>query len=253
MDVTIAGNTIRWYTDLEEELATFLKEVPPQGDNLKMWSPKLATLLIEACTLTESVFYHITSSTAVVHIARGDIVRSCMGLAEYAELYAVHRRLADRKVAFFQEPFRWVEPFFRWAGQTTRTGFKEKEPPWWSIYNKAKHRRLDGFQKATLETTITALAGALVTLVTEPELLIAAGRHQWLPWTSHGLDAEQLRRYLADFFEGKFPGTWLSPETQLFAVPLGASPLPDNIDELRHPGKQIPITGLRFRRWLGNW
>jgi hypothetical protein len=228
--------------DIESDLADFLSVVPPQGNNLKVWSPKLSTILVEACPLTESVFYHITEISAAVRV----IDREHMGLEEYAELHGVQRRLAERKVVFFQEPLRWIEPFRKWVGRTTRL----KVPTWWAIYNRAKHQRLDTLQEATLETAIVAVAGVLVTIVTEPALLIAAGRHEWLD-----LHAEGLEGFVADFFQEKSPFIWLCPETQLFAAPLGPSVLPDNIDELRHPGKQLSILGggQRFKRWLGIW
>ena len=239
MDATTTGNTLRWYEDLEDELVAFLKAVPPQGNNRKVWSPKLATILVEACTLTESVFYHITPITDAV----GDRDRDHMGLAEYAELYRVKRRLAERKVVFFQEPLGWVEPFHRWANRTT--GFKDKEPAWWKIYNEAKHHRLEMLEKATLKMAICAVAGAFVTIVTESTLLLAARRHEWL---SFNYDRPEV--LVADVLEQR-SGIWLCPETPLFAALLGASPLPDDINKLKDPSSPIPITSPRLVRWLG--
>jgi hypothetical protein len=207
MDETTAENTIRWYEDLEEALAAFLKGVPPQGNNLQVWSPKLATVLVEACTLTESVFYQITPiSTAV-----GGMARDRMGLVHYAELYAARRRFAERKVALLQEPLRWVEPFRGWAGRTA--GFSK--PDWWKTYEAAKHHRLDVLQEATLHTALLALAGALVTIVTEPALLLMARRHKWLDFYD-----DRPESLVTDVLERR-TSIWLCPETQLFSVPLG--------------------------------
>jgi hypothetical protein len=92
-----------------------------------------------------------------------------------------------------------------------------------------------------------AVAGSLVTIVTNPVLLIAARMQEWIDFRAEGLQG-----FVADFFRGKLPDTWLCPETQLFAVPLGQSLLPEKIDELRSPSMRLPLHGggRRFKRWL---
>jgi hypothetical protein len=107
-----------------------------------------------------------------------------------------------------------VHPFKRWVGRTTR--FKDKEPPWWDIYNRAKHKRLETLDKATLAMAIQAVAGAFVTIVTVPALLLAARRHEWLNFGSNRPEA-----FVEDVLEQR-SNMWLCPETPLFSALLGS-------------------------------
>jgi hypothetical protein len=49
MDEATTSNIIRWYEGLEEEIVDFLRCVPPQDQNMNTWSPRLATVIVEAC------------------------------------------------------------------------------------------------------------------------------------------------------------------------------------------------------------
>ena len=129
MDETTADNTLRWYEDLEAQMIDLLRVIPPQGSNLKTWSPRLATIMVEACNLLESVLYHITPPTA--EIKGKDKQRIKMQLQDYAELYAAPLRLSERKAAVRQAPFRWISPFSGWVGFAP--GSSLPAPDWWDI------------------------------------------------------------------------------------------------------------------------
>jgi hypothetical protein len=50
------GEILRWYEGLEAQVMDFIHVVPPHGNNQQVWSSKLATVLVEACCLIESIF-----------------------------------------------------------------------------------------------------------------------------------------------------------------------------------------------------
>jgi hypothetical protein len=231
MDERTADITIRWYEDLEAQLIDVLRFIPPQEGNLTTWSPKLATIMVEACNLLESVFYHITPYTvdatgkAKVDIDGKRKDRDGMKLRDYAALYASPLQLSERQVAVFQAPFHWRSPFSGWVGSASVPPFPT--PNWWEIHNRSKHRRLDHYPEFTLERALDALAGAMATLVSAPRLpaatplIHAMVRHRWFNVPSALVD------FLEDFyFKGFGEQYWYCPETSLFAVPMGHEPFP---------------------------
>src|SRR5262249_27548336 len=137
MNATTAVNVLQWYESLETQVMHFMQVVPPQGANLSAWSPTLATVLVEACNLLESVLYHITPDPVALPGSGKRTPRDSLTLAHYAALYSSKLRLPERKAAFFQEPFGWRTPFSGWAGRSTNF----QNPLWWEVHNRSKHRR----------------------------------------------------------------------------------------------------------------
>jgi len=66
MDEITAANVLRWYESLEEQVLDFMQVVPPQGDNLHVWSPQLATVVVEAGSLIDSVLRDISPARVTV-------------------------------------------------------------------------------------------------------------------------------------------------------------------------------------------
>lgn len=66
MNDLIASNIFGWYQSLEEQLVNFLDVVPFHEQNLKTWSPKLATIIAESCGLIDSVFRFFSPETLKV-------------------------------------------------------------------------------------------------------------------------------------------------------------------------------------------
>jgi hypothetical protein len=251
VDETTAENTIRWYEDLEVQLIEVLRFIPPQESNLTTWSPKLATIMVEACNLLESVLYHITPFT---HDAQGnDMVdmegkfkkRNGLDLRDYAVLYASSLQLSHRQVAVFQAPFHWRNSFSAWA---SASGHDFPKLEWWDIHNRSKHRRLDHHPEFTLDRALDALAGAIATLVSAPRLRAAIPlvhgmiRHRWFDVPSEFADN------LEDFYSGHFGEKyWYCAETSLFAVPIGQEPLPKDLRAIL--GERM-YGGKKLKQWL---
>src|SRR5262245_24008129 len=111
MNEKTAENIIHWYASLEKQVLDFLTVVPPQGQNLKTWSPSLADVMVGACNLIESVLFAITP--AQVRVSRKErrrkevrtragiryvAKRKDLSLEDYAEVYSASLRLPERKV-----------------------------------------------------------------------------------------------------------------------------------------------------------
>jgi hypothetical protein len=245
MDATTAANVIRWYQSLEEQLQEVLSVVPPQGTNLQTaWSPKLATVLVEACNLIESVFYdliasspHYDTTTDKVQVPgeKKPCRRDRLELHHYARLYCDPLHLTLCKAVFFQAPLKWLTPFGEWSGPHDCP-----QPAWWAVHNASKHRRLAHFAEFTLEKALAALAGALIVLTAAPaapggiELLWAMVRHKWI-------DSPKHLHKLADYFAGKYMANHhIVVETALFAALFAHSSLPTQVEGLWRQGYFSP-------------
>jgi hypothetical protein len=221
MDEAKAGTIVQWYETLEEQIIDFLKYVPLQDQNMKTWSPRLSTVIVEACGLIDSILRYISPSEVTI---RGKLKkRDKLELSDYHELYAAKLKLPDRKVIVLTSPPTYRIPFDVWS-KTSRKGFF-KAPEWWTIHNHLKHQRIDCFVKATLETTIDALAGSLLIIATIPDLVASTLRQGWLAIKGNPeIIIENLQNGAAES---------VTLETSLFAIWLGNRPLPDDIKDFR--------------------
>jgi hypothetical protein len=175
MDEATALNIIRWYEGLEEEVVDFLRYVPPQNQNMNVWSPRLATVIVEACGLIGSLFRYISPAEVTIHGKKKK--RDKLKILDYAELYSAKLQLPARKIILLISPSSYRNPFSIWSKQVSKSS---TTPSWWTTNNDLKHQRIDNFCKATMNTAIDALAGALLIISKVPELLPAVLRHGWL-------------------------------------------------------------------------
>lgn len=232
MDEATAANIIRWYQGLEEKVEEFLKYIPPQNENMTTWSPQLATIIVEACAIIDSLFFYITPSKVVIHDKEKD--RDKLGILDYAELYCGKFELPKRKVIFLASPPSYRNPFDIWANQVSGSF---SSPPWWIVNNDLKHDRITNFNKASMRTAIDALAGSLLiiskVMIEVPELLRVVLRFGFLDLG--GWNPEYFLEILEKGQEGKML------ETHLFALWLGHWELPENIKDfspLRYGGSK---------------
>jgi hypothetical protein len=258
MDATTAANVIRWYQSLEEQLQEVLNVVPPQGKNPQtVWSPKLATVLVEACNLIESVLYDLIGSSPSYDATTKKVTvpgeskprkRDRLELHHYAQLYCGPLRLHACKAVFFHEPLGWQIPFDVWNGQAS---FR-RPPDWWTVHNASKHRRLKHFAEFTLEKAIAALAGALVVIASAPaevaaqDLCWAMIQHEWIDPVS-----EDTPHWLPSFYAGSAcTDRHLCVETSLFAVLVGQTPIQGKVDQLWQNSGYRPFAGgNKLRTW----
>jgi hypothetical protein len=236
MDEITAANVLRWYESLEEQVMDFLQVVALRRHNLHVWSPKLATVVVEACSLIDSVLRDI--SPARVTVRGTSKKRSGLTLPDYAELYCTPLRLPARTAILLTDTPEYRTPFGTWS-----KGPPFDSPPWWQVYNRFKHRRLAHFTAATLNTAIDALSGALVIIATVPALLPAVFKHGWL-----NLEGYNPELALRDLQSGLFQDKPVFLETSLFGVPLGKEPLPANIKDFR---PMFYGASYRLLRWFG--
>jgi len=220
MNDFIASNIFGWYQSLEEQLVDFLDVVPVHEQNLKTWSPKLATIMVESCGLIDSVFRYFSPETPKV---RGKIKkRDDLVFGDYSKLYK-NLLLFKRKVIFLARPPEYRIPFNDWRDSS-------KVPEWWAIYNKLKHNRLEKIFDANLENAINSLAGSLLVITAVQGLGPYLISQKW--FNLRGFNPEVVIELSQKGFDCREPFT---VETSIFVIVLGQKnfELPENIDDFR--------------------
>jgi len=219
-----AESVVQWYEYLEKQLSDYFKYVPPFAKNMKTCSPLLATVIVEACEIIDSLLRYV--SPPVVTIKGKQKEREELELPDFFELYSNKLQLPERTAILLITPPEYRTPFKIWS-KISSSNFES--PNWWKAHNKLKHQRLDYFlRKATLNTAIDALAGAIVIISSLPELVHILIRRNWFKLNLNPeiiLDAVNKNNLTS-----LFPFT---VETSLFAVIFNKNPLPPNINDFR--------------------
>jgi hypothetical protein len=213
---------LQWYESLEDQLLDVIKYVPPDGQNLKNYSPKLASIIVEACGLLDSILRQITSDPAMVN--GKTIPRKNLDIVHYAKLYASKFELPALTSILLISPPRYLCPFAGWAG--VASGGSYNALSWWSIHAELKHDWIPNLKKAWLEVAIDALCALHQIIAAVPELGRAVLRRGWVP------GKKISPQFAIEILEGKSNVTLLV-ERKLFVVTRGQHKFPAKIEDFR--------------------
>lgn len=216
-------------------LGEVLNTVPYGPEHENVWSPRLTTVLLEACSQLDSLW------RARSHQA------TSLSIKDYFDHFGPD--VADRWLVFWGEPALRLQPFSAWARIAERERADYQALDWWKAYNALKHDRLKYRKDATLRNAVHALAGLFVAIVRSPECAAAIAHDGWIPSPGQlGIPAEDL---LAD----ESPVQGIVVETRLisYGVQLGWNPGP-----ARHRGLSVRSGSYRFQSWcaehgLAHW
>lgn len=122
------------YEELERQTLDFMDSVPFVRANQGVVSPRLIPILMEACSLVDSILrHHVDEERASLKDLAAANAR--LGLSETASVLLV-------------SPLQILRPFRGWT---------TSPPEWWLAYNKVKHDRLRNFDAATYPVAVSAL------------------------------------------------------------------------------------------------
>jgi hypothetical protein len=128
------------FLSLESQLATCMEYIPFVESNRQAISPKFVSIVMEACSLIDSVFRELTSDK-VKHL----------NLKKYGLEHEAALSLDGNLSLFLSTPVQVLRPFRDWTN---------KQPGWWAAYNRLKHDRLNSYEAATYTNAVQAMAGA---------------------------------------------------------------------------------------------
>ncbi len=161
------------YSVLEQELDQFRKLLPAHKQNLGAWSPKLGFLLVNVCSILNSLFKAAQNhSEFQKHDAlKIHWTRKNPGYKDFHSLFETVYHRSTKPVYYLPlrykttlwdsdvEVERPVEcyPFRDWS--------PNQPPDWWTWHNKLKHDWLKFKEKATLKETLRGFAGTFLVFV----------------------------------------------------------------------------------------
>lgn len=125
------------FMTLENQLIQFIEYVPYIEKNQQIFSPKLIPILMDACSLIDSIFRH-ASPSGERHTFKS-----------YAATHEQRLELGDATMIFLVSPLQFFRPFERWTMSV---------PAWWEAYNAVKHDRIGNYSAASYLHTVQAMA-----------------------------------------------------------------------------------------------
>lgn len=127
------------FSSLETQLITFMEYVPYIDNNKKVISPKFVPIIVDACSLIDSIFREITDDDTERY-----------SLKKYCEIHETYLSLEGNISLFLVSPLQLLEPYAVWT---------KEQPDWWAAYNALKHDRLNNYEVATYVNAVLSLAG----------------------------------------------------------------------------------------------
>jgi len=161
------------YTVLERELEEVLNLLPPHKQNLHAWSPKLGFLLMNVCSILNSLFKAAQKHS---EFQKHDGLKIHWNkknpdYSNFQPLFETVYQLSTKPVYFLPlwyktiigdsdiEVIRPIEcyPYRNWS--------PNQPPDWWTWHNKLKHDWLNFKEKGTLKETLRGFAGTFMVFV----------------------------------------------------------------------------------------
>ncbi len=164
MAVADSDTAIESFFDLERRFEAFVRVVPIAPEHNRVHSPVLASILLDACSLLETVLKSTMDNqryNAVNNIAN---IRGMRYAQQPPYLNLGHLRTVFRPDMFYAKPVWYLprgESSFPWYVWRTAQG----QPRWWAAYNAVKHSRFQNANQATLLTTLHSLKALFLALV----------------------------------------------------------------------------------------
>jgi hypothetical protein len=164
MAATHADTAIESFLELERRFEIFTQTVPFATEHLRVHSPLLASLLLDACSLIETIL------KSAMDNARYDVMANIAALR--ARRYApapTFLNINDLRAVFradmlYAKPVWYLPhgsssyPWYIWRRPAGN-------PAWWKAYNDVKHSRFANARLATLGTTTHAMKALFLVLV----------------------------------------------------------------------------------------
>jgi hypothetical protein len=211
MDQFVANEVLCWYERLERNILEFGERVPLTVENETLKAPILASVLIDACSLLDSMFRDMTSDPVSVN-GKSKTRKDC-NIADFAWLHLAPFDLPNTRSVMLVSPPRYRIPFEGWRSLTLNQSYTSL--PWWQAYTDLKHDCLSNLDKATVGFTLDALCALNQIIARRLDMIRMVMRQGWFP--SERYDISFI---LGEVNEGKLPDMFVI-QTKLFAVPAG--------------------------------
>jgi len=147
MGIKVNSNKLKYlnyYLLLERDLEVIFKYIEPEDANMKTYSLENVRLYLSICSEIDILFKQVLSGPNLKNI---DQYRKKMNKKYGKNFY-------NQKVKIEKYGITAKSPWINFKN--------DKNPSWWTSYNKIKHDRLVKFNQATLKNIINAMSGLFV-------------------------------------------------------------------------------------------
>lgn len=193
------------FNDIEEKLYHCLAYIPFIERNKNVISPKFISIILESCSLIESLFYEF-------HVDKD----KKYSFKDYAILLDDKNELSNAISIFLISPIHFFNPFKTWRNDI---------PEWWNSYNKLKHDRITNYHFATYLNAINS-AVALHQIISKTHMLIP----ELISADWFNSDSEDV----AELISAQLAGNAIPIQTIPVASRLFVSPLDSNFVEIKN-------------------
>lgn len=153
-----SGYSTEMYRIIENDFIDFISYVPLEENNLNVYSPKLADIIMRCCSQIETFFKEWLMLPSLDHLKRIEIYRSKitikkgprLNIEDYGAFFEPRLRLSDHGL-FVPTLNKSIYPFKEFSNNS-------KAPCWWTVNNNLKHHAYENRQEATLEIALYAIA-----------------------------------------------------------------------------------------------
>jgi hypothetical protein len=224
-------SVISWFSSVEQMLEEVLAVIPYEEAHLGVWSPKLTTIILEACSQLDSLWKHEALLSEYVKQKKPTISHYYGYFGEY---------LAPRWLVFWGEHPTQLKPFAAWQNTSFEESKYQSNPlKWWTAYNALKHDRIKSRKDSKLEHAVYALAGLFLAILRCESCRTPVLEAGWLQSVSHN------PKVALDEDVNDTSRIVVCAETRLFSYPVSNWRIKSKREGLRWTG---PASD-RFRSW----
>lgn len=230
-----ANSVISSFIATEDALTQFLRFVPYCEEHKTVWSPALATTILETCSQLDSLWQYEARQSPCV-------TKEKLTIKDYFQYYGQY--VANKWLVFYGETSEKLQPYAVWAEapQYVPEQYTNYRLQWWRAYNALKHNRFVNRSEGKLEYAVQALAGLFLSILRAESCRNAVAQAGWLFGEGHNLQANLGED------SPSVNSRFITAESRLFTYPVGwgKEPFLSRLDW------QGPCSH-RFRDWLDGY
>jgi hypothetical protein len=158
------------YNRTERQLEDFLGAIPLETAHLSVWSPVLASIILEAASQLDSL-WKLQLRALGKDPSKANIKDHFANFGN---------SVAKRWLVVWSDGGHKFIPFEAWDAVTLFDKDQYPPVPWWQAYNDLKHDRWENKREATIRNAVFAVGGLFVAIVHSPLMGDGLRESGWL-------------------------------------------------------------------------
>lgn len=226
-------SVLNTYLRIEDMLCDVLRVIPYCPAHHSVWSDALVPVLIESCSLLDSLWkFEVKQSPCVK--------KNRLTMNDYFTYFGSY--LQYKWLVFWGEETEVLTPFENWSKSGRYAPEDYSELDWWKAYNEVKHERLMNRASATLSVSVKSLAGLFLAILRCELCRDAIVQVGWLTGQSPSSVV-----FLSDD-HGDVNERYIAAESKIFSYPVGGHRKP-----VKKEWKWKGPASHRFCEWFNSY